>query len=76
MQLSNDPSPTTIRKMLRWDAPGSIGPCLGIPFPDASGQYNGYARLKPDNPRCDKQGKSVRYESPRGKPIWPTSPTA
>src|SRR5262249_5774489 len=55
-----------IRRVLGWD-PGDIGPCLGIPYPGADGKLNGYGRFKPDKPRTSKDGKTVRYESPRGK---------
>ena len=59
-----------IRRILGWDAASAgIGPCLGIPFPSPDGTLNGYARLKPDNPRrSPKDGSPVKYESPRGKP--------
>jgi hypothetical protein len=61
--------PKHIERILGWDAAKlNIGACLGIPFPDATGKLNGYARLKPDNPRTDKEGKPVRYESPCKKP--------
>jgi hypothetical protein len=55
---------------LGWTFGGErLGPCLAIPFHDRQGHCSGYTRLKPDKPRKDKKdGKPVRYESPRGKP--------
>ena len=45
----------------------SLGACLVIPFYDVDGR-NGYARIRPDNPRRDRNEKAVKYESPRGEP--------
>jgi hypothetical protein len=68
-QFRSFTDPKIIRRVLGWDAAKlNIGPCLAIPFPSADGQFNGYARLKPDQPRTSpKDGAVVRYESPRGK---------
>jgi hypothetical protein len=41
-------------------------PAIVFPFVDAEGR-NGYARIKPDNPRLDNNKKPIKYESPRGK---------
>ena len=38
-----------------------------FPFVGAEGQ-NGYCRIKPDNPRVIKNGKTIKYESPKGRP--------
>lgn len=40
---------------------------MAFPYPDVDGNLNGYARVKPDRPR-DRDGKSVKYESPLGRP--------
>jgi hypothetical protein len=53
-----------INSALGWDVPQDIGPCLQIPFIDASGRDTGYCRLKPDNPRKDFDGKLHKYEAP------------
>lgn len=45
--------------------PKRMAPVIVFPFRGADGQ-NGYARIKPDTPRKIK-GKSVKYESPRGR---------
>jgi hypothetical protein len=69
--------PREIAEHLGWDGKmyttavvgaRALGPCLAIPFFGADGNYTGYTRLKPDKPRTDKNGKPIRYESPRGKP--------
>jgi putative DNA primase/helicase len=57
----------TVQKTLRWKRyDGSLGDCLAIPFLDAEGKPTGYTRLKPDRPRKDKNGKPIKYESPKG----------
>jgi len=55
-----------VQKLLGWN-PGDLGSCLVFPFFDAAGEYTGYSRLKPDRPRKDKAGRTVKYESPRGE---------
>jgi hypothetical protein len=45
----------------------SLGPCLCIPFFGPGGEPLDYVRVKPNNPR-KKDGKTVKYESPVGKP--------
>ena len=44
----------------------SMGAAIVFPFTNSEG-HNGYARVKPDRPRKMK-GKSVKYESPHGRP--------
>src|SRR5262249_34362777 len=56
------------------DYMGQLGPCLASPFFDAEGKPTGYCRLKPDKPRKGKDGKPVKYESPRGVPNQPYFP--
>ena len=57
-----------VAKILNWDKPAKrIGPCLAIPYFDADGKQLDYVRLKPSNPRVNKEdGKPVKYESPKG----------
>lgn len=52
------------------------GACLVIPYFDATGAPDGFARLKPDRPRKDKKrdGKVIKYEGPAGKPNRPYVP--
>ena len=60
-------APESVKQRLRWKKyNGALGDCLCIPFTDASGNPTGYARLKPDRPRRQKDGKPVKYESPKG----------
>ncbi len=58
----------SVQDVLHWKRyRGELGPCLGIPFPDAEGKPTGYCRLKPDSPRKGKEdGKPIKYESPKG----------
>src|SRR4051794_4265734 len=60
--------PDSVQKSLRWKSYKSqLGPCLAIPFVDASGNPTDYCRLKPDRPRKNKSnGKPIKYESPKG----------
>jgi len=58
-----------VAEMLNWESPAkSIMPVLVIPFIGADGEPTGYHRVKPDKPRKDKQGKLIKYESPKGQP--------
>jgi hypothetical protein len=67
-------SPQSISSILHWKKPAiGLGPCLLFPFLSAAGQIQlEYARLKPDTPRTEqrgqKKGKTIKYESPIGKP--------
>src|SRR5260370_33188503 len=59
--------PKKVKEILRWKAyQGQLGDCLVIPFRDSKGLPLGYSRLKPDRPRVAKDGKLVKYESPKG----------
>jgi len=74
-------TPAEIQKALGWERyNGELGDCLAIPFTDANGKPTGYVRLKPDRPRKGKDGKPVRYESPKGSSnlayFPPGTPTA
>jgi hypothetical protein len=61
--------PVQINTYLRWRGGGErLASCLAIPFRDRQGNTNGYVRLKPDKPRKNKDGKLIRYESPKGQP--------
>jgi putative DNA primase/helicase len=62
-------APASIQGILRWKCySGELGDCLVIPFFDVDGKPTGYGRLKPDRPRLTKDGKLIKYESPRGLP--------
>src|SRR5262245_14464205 len=57
-----------IGETLNWNGPAeTLGACLVIPFFDLDGRPNGYMRVKPTCPRKDKDGKPIKYESPRGE---------
>ncbi len=59
--------PPMVKQVLRWQRyNGALGDCLCIPFVGIDGNPTGYARLKPDKPRKGKDGKPVKYESPKG----------
>ncbi len=60
----SESDPSTVSKLLNWKHPATdLGPCLCIPFRDATGAQIGYTRVKPSKPRR-KDGKVVKYESP------------
>ncbi len=60
--------PKEAAELLGWKSPPlKHGPFLAIPFFAADGTPLDYVRLKPARPR-QKNGKSVKYESPMGKP--------
>jgi putative DNA primase/helicase len=55
-----------LARILDWRAcPQRMAPAIVFPFLGPDGP-TGYARIKPDQPRS-KDGKLVRYESPRGR---------
>jgi hypothetical protein len=65
--------PAINARILRWDSSAkNLGPCLVIPFRSmATGELNGFARVKPSKPRSrtdEKTGRTrqVKYEQPRG----------
>ncbi|MCG3138982.1 MAG: hypothetical protein HJJLKODD_02854 [Phycisphaerae bacterium] len=59
---------TELARLANWKFwPKRMGAALVIPFTGPEGAASEYHRLKPDNPRPDKNGKSVKYESPKGK---------
>jgi hypothetical protein len=67
--------PKIIARSLNWKGNASqLGPCLAIPFVDLAGKQAGYQRLKPDRPRKDKDGKPIKYESPKGSTNQPYFP--
>jgi putative DNA primase/helicase len=68
-------APSKVHRVLGWQKyDGKLGSCLAIPFWDAAGQPLEYLRLKPDKPRKDREGKVVKYESPKGMPNIPYFP--
>lgn len=44
----------------------SRGGALVFPFRDTEGNVNGYKRVKPEFPRKDRNGRAIKYESPKG----------
>jgi putative DNA primase/helicase len=59
--------PASIQKALHWKTyKGDLGACLAFPFVDTDGHPTEYCRLKPDQPRKRKDGKLIKYESPKG----------
>jgi hypothetical protein len=58
-----------VTELLGWkESNDSLGNVLIIPYRDALGNFTGYFRGKPDNPRKDKDGKAIKYEAPLGQP--------
>lgn len=55
-----------IRRLLNWKRQAkSLGPCLVFPYRQSNGEFNGFAKLKPDNPQTIN-GKARKYEQPLG----------
>lgn len=73
----SEDDPAAVAKLLNWKGSAErLGPCLCIPFTAPDGKATGYVRVKPDNPRKDKNGKPAKYESPRDAPNRPFFPPA
>jgi len=67
--LYTEYDPTAVSKLLNWSRPApKLGPCLCFPYFAPDGAPSGYAVLKPTTPR-ERDGKKVKYESPRGVPL-------
>jgi putative DNA primase/helicase len=64
----SDSDPKRLKLILNGSIPKRMGSALVIPFRDFDGNLNGYRRIKPDNPRRNRDGKAIKYESPRGVP--------
>lgn len=58
--------------LLEWKLPKKCFPALVIPYHGLDGN-NGYARVKPDNPRVS-EGKPIKYEAPKGRTSQPYFP--
>ena len=56
--------------MLGWGRSArSLGPAMVFPYHGLDGELLDYFRVKPDNPRVQKDnGKQVKYEAPKGRP--------
>src|SRR5438309_1680371 len=66
--LRSETSKDKLAALLGWKRAGrTIAPAIVIPFTAADGS-NGYHRIRPDVPRRDRNGKPVKYESPKGQP--------
>lgn len=67
--IRSETNPITIGILLGWPKmPKRMGSGIVFRFRDAAGELNGYSRFKPDSPRKDRDGKPIKYESPRGLP--------
>ncbi len=63
-----------VADILHWQRGAArLGPCLVIPYLLATGAPSGFARVKPDCPRQnrEKPGRVTKYESPKGQPNRP-----
>ena len=67
--IYSESRPDALGAILGWEySPKKLVPAIVIPYIDADGR-NSYCRAKPDRPRKSrKDGKPVKYESPRGQP--------
>jgi hypothetical protein len=65
-----------VRELLNWNLAmrDGLGACLAIPFFDLDGNGTSLVRLKPDQPRKDRDGKPIKYESPKGSTNLPYFP--
>ncbi len=55
--------PNEISKILNWSRPaGNLTPAMVIPFRSLDGQFDGFARIRPDRPRLN----AGKYEQPAG----------
>ena len=67
--IHSETSAAKLKILLNWPkmaARAASG--IVIPFHNLAGAFTGFSRFKPDNPRKDRDGKPVKYESPRGVP--------
>jgi putative DNA primase/helicase len=62
----SESDPKRLKLILNGSIPKRMGSALVIPFRDFDGNLNGYRRIKADNPRSNRDGKPIKYESPRG----------
>lgn len=64
--IRSETSHATLRQLLNWPRmPKRMASGIVFQFRDSSGKLNGYSRFKPDTPRADRNGKPIKYESPR-----------
>ena len=67
--IKSETSHAALRLLLNWPAmPKRMASGIVFQFRDSAGNLNGYSRFKPDAPRKDRNGKPIKYESPRGQP--------
>ena len=67
--IRSETSHAALRQILNWPKmPKRMASGIVFRFRDTDGNLNGYARFKPDAPRKDRNGKPIKYESPRGQP--------
>jgi putative DNA primase/helicase len=72
--LYSETKPAEFARLLGREEHGIHGNALVFRYRDTSGEVNGYCRLKPDNPRKDKDGDPIKYEAPSGEPNRPYFP--
>jgi hypothetical protein len=74
-RLSTTADADRISLRLRWNRSAArLGECLEFPYCGLDGKGAAYFRYKPDRPRADKDGKTIKYESPVGlsnRPYFP-----
>jgi hypothetical protein len=57
-----------LAKLLNWSGgAGTLHDALVFVYRDVDGEPVGYAGLKPDSPRFDRDGKAIRYEAPKDR---------
>ena len=72
--LYSEANADKIRSLIKCSARDAkkMGACMVFPFHDLDGR-NGYARIRPDNPRV-MGSRKLKYESPKGEPNQPYIP--
>jgi hypothetical protein len=65
--LYSEADAAQLQRILRWNGPvANLVPALIIPFRSLTGEFSGFARARPDNPRIKDSGP-VKYEQPLGE---------
>jgi hypothetical protein len=66
--LFSEQDAAKLQALLRWDRPATtLCAALVFPFRRITGEFSGFARIRPDSPRLS-YGKPVKYEQPSGEP--------
>lgn len=73
--IYSETDPVEIARLLNWSRPvRNCGAALVFPFFNLDGTPSGFARVKLDKPRTGDEGKTVKYEQPRGVSLRPYFP--